>query len=85
VWPNIVIGTTIAFFPMVVNTARGMTTVDQRVANLMETLNASRWKIFRKLRLPNALPHIFVETFAQSYEQSARDADEGTNHSIDAA
>lgn len=34
---------------------------------------------------PNALPHIFVETFAQSYEQSARDADEGSNHSIDAA
>ncbi len=34
---------------------------------------------------PNALPHIFVETFAQNYDQAAREADDGTNHSIDAA
>ena len=34
---------------------------------------------------PNTLPHIFVETFAQNYDQAARDADEGSNHSIDAA
>jgi type VI secretion system FHA domain protein len=34
---------------------------------------------------PNALPHIFVETFAQSYDQTARDGDAATNHSIDAA
>ena len=30
---------------------------------------------------PDALPHIFVETFAQNYEQAARDADDGaTQH-----
>jgi len=30
---------------------------------------------------PGALPHIFVETFAQNYEQTARDADDGaTQH-----
>jgi type VI secretion system protein len=30
---------------------------------------------------PDALPHIFVETFAQRYEQSAREADDGaTQH-----
>jgi type VI secretion system FHA domain protein len=30
---------------------------------------------------PGALPHIFVETFAQNYEQAARDADDGaTQH-----
>jgi type VI secretion system protein len=34
---------------------------------------------------PNALPHIFVETFAQAYDQAARDGDEGSKHSIDAA
>ena len=33
---------------------------------------------------PDALPHIFVETFAQSYEQKARDADD-SSQSIDAA
>src|SRR6188768_1766024 len=34
---------------------------------------------------PGTLPHIFVETFAQSYDQVARETDEGTSHSIDAA
>jgi NitT/TauT family transport system permease protein len=49
----------ISFFPMVVNTARGMTTVDQRVANLMETLSASRLHMLTKVQLPNAVPYIF--------------------------
>jgi hypothetical protein len=31
------------------------------------------------------LPHIFVETFAQNYDQSARDADAGSSQSSDAA
>jgi type VI secretion system FHA domain protein len=34
---------------------------------------------------PGTLPHIFVETFAQSYDQVARETDDGTSHSIDAA
>ena len=35
---------------------------------------------------PGALPHIFVETFAQSYEMAAREADDdSTRTSIDAA
>jgi len=33
----------------------------------------------------NTLPHIFVETFAQAYDQTARDGEQGSNHSIDAA
>jgi type VI secretion system FHA domain protein len=34
---------------------------------------------------PGTLPHIFIETFAQCYEQVARDGDGGSSHSIDAA
>lgn len=34
---------------------------------------------------PGTLPHIFVETFAQSYDQVAREGDEGATHSSDAA
>ena len=34
---------------------------------------------------PGTLPHIFVETFAQNYETSAREAEDGSSHSIDAA
>jgi predicted component of type VI protein secretion system len=34
---------------------------------------------------PGALPHIFAETFAHSYEHAAREADEGKSQSSDAA
>jgi type VI secretion system protein len=34
---------------------------------------------------PGTLPHIFVETFAQSYDQVAREGDTGSAHSSDAA
>jgi type VI secretion system protein len=34
---------------------------------------------------PGTLPHIFVETFAQSYDQVAREAEDGSAHSSDAA
>src|SRR4051812_14448313 len=34
---------------------------------------------------PGTLPHIFVETFAQSYDQVAREGNEGSSHSSDAA
>lgn len=60
IWPNIVIGTTIAFFPMVVNTAVGLASTDPEMLELVRTLKASRWQVLRKIRFPNALPYIFV-------------------------
>lgn len=50
----------IAFFPMVVNTTAGLLRVNQELIDLARGLNASRWKIFTKIRMPNALPHIFT-------------------------
>src|SRR4029434_6684559 len=60
IWPNIVIGTTIAFFPMVVNTAVGLASAEPEMLELVRTLRASRWKVLRKIRFPNAVPYIFV-------------------------
>jgi len=60
IWPNIVIGTTIAFFPMVVNTAVGLATAEPEMLELVKTLRASRWQVFLKIRFPNALPYIFT-------------------------
>ncbi len=60
IWPNIVIGTTIAFFPMVVNTAVGLASAEPEMLDLVNTLRASRWKVLTKIRFPNALPYIFV-------------------------
>lgn len=50
----------IAFFPIVVNTTAGLLRVDAELIDLVRGLNASRWKIFVKIRFPNALPHIFT-------------------------
>ena len=60
IWPNIVIGTTIAFFPMVVNTAIGLASAEPEILDLVRTLRATRWQVFAKIRFPNAIPYIFA-------------------------
>lgn len=58
--PNIVIAVTVSFFPMVINTAAGLTRVDPDLIDLLRTLKASKMQIFLKIRVPNALPFIFA-------------------------
>jgi NitT/TauT family transport system permease protein len=60
IWPNIVIGTTIAFFPMVVNSAVGLASAEPEMLELVRSLKASRWQAFVKIRFPNAVPYIFT-------------------------
>jgi len=49
----------IVFFPTMINTVRGLTLIDPRQLELMESYAASPFKILRALRIPNALPYIF--------------------------
>lgn len=57
--PKIALAVIIAFFPIVVNTYDGLRAVDPDLVNLMRTLQANRWQILQKVRLPGALPFIF--------------------------
>jgi NitT/TauT family transport system permease protein len=50
----------LCFFPIVLSTATGLTTTPADLAELARSLDASRWQTFRKVRLPAALPQIFV-------------------------
>jgi NitT/TauT family transport system permease protein len=50
----------LSFFPIVLSTATGLTTTPADLAELATSLDASRWQAFRKVRLPAALPQIFV-------------------------
>jgi len=59
-WVRFIVIFLIGFFPMVVNTTAGLLRVDEELLDLVRGLNATRWKIFTKIRLPNALPHIFT-------------------------
>lgn len=49
----------IVFFPTMINTVRGLTLIDPRQLELMESYAATPFKILRTLRIPNALPYIF--------------------------
>lgn len=50
----------LCFFPIVLSTATGLTTTPADLAELARSWNASWWQSFRKVRLPAALPQIFV-------------------------
>lgn len=58
--PKVVMAVTIAFFPVMVDTAAGLGGVDEDADKLFATLRASRFQRFMKLKLPNALPFIFA-------------------------
>ena len=49
----------IVFFPVMINTVRGLTLVDTAALELMRSYAASDFQILYRLRLPNALPYMF--------------------------
>jgi NitT/TauT family transport system permease protein len=56
--PNMLIGALIGFFPVVINTALGLTQVDEEMLDLGRVFNAPKWRVFAKIRIPNAYPYI---------------------------
>ena len=56
---NILVAAIVAFFPMVVNTATGLESVEPELLQLTDSLQATPLQVFWKVRLPWALPHIF--------------------------
>jgi NitT/TauT family transport system permease protein len=50
----------VCFFPIVVSSVAGFTTTPAELTDLAHSLSATRWQTFRKVRLPGALPQIFV-------------------------
>ena len=50
----------LCFFPVMVNTLRGLTSVNPRALELMESYAAGQVQIFRRVRIPTALPFIFT-------------------------
>lgn len=56
--PNMLIGALIGFFPVVINTAVGLIQVDEEMLDLGRVFNAPKWRVFAKIRIPNAYPYI---------------------------
>src|SRR5262249_18571066 len=56
--PNMLVGALIGFFPVVINTAVGLTQIAEGLLDLGRVFNAPKWKLFAKIRMPNASPYI---------------------------
>jgi NitT/TauT family transport system permease protein len=54
------IAAVLVFFPVFVNTLRGLTSVRPSQIELMRSYAAGELEIFRRVRFPNALPYIFT-------------------------
>ncbi len=58
--PKIVIVILVCFFPILVNVVAGFEAVPKAMLDLMHSMRASEIAIFRRLRVPIALPHLFT-------------------------
>ncbi len=56
---KMVIAAILCFFPVMVNTMRGLTSVSPSAIELMRSYAADELTIFRRVRLPSALPYVF--------------------------
>jgi NitT/TauT family transport system permease protein len=54
-----VIAAYLTFFPVAINTLRGLLSPDPRALELMRSYAAGRWRILWRLRVPTSLPYVF--------------------------
>ena len=54
------IAAVLCFFPVLINTLRGLTSVHPSSIELMHSYAAGRLSLFRRVRIPSSLPHLFT-------------------------
>jgi NitT/TauT family transport system permease protein len=59
-WSKIVIAAVLCFFPVLVNTLRGLTSVPPEAIELMRSYAAGQVSVFRRVRIPTSLPFLFT-------------------------
>jgi len=58
--PAILTAFLISFFPVVVNVATGLATLEPELEDVLRSLGAKRWDILIKVGLPRSLPYFFA-------------------------
>jgi NitT/TauT family transport system permease protein len=58
--PAIITAGVISFFPIVVNVATGLATIEPEMIDVLNSLGASRFEILRKVGIPRAMPYLFA-------------------------
>ncbi len=59
VWPKILTALLFAWIPFVANALTGLRAIDPETHELLRSVNASRWEVYWRLRVPHSLPYLF--------------------------
>ncbi len=49
----------LTFFPITVSTANGLIAIEPELLDLVRSMKATEWQVFRKIRIPRSLPYMF--------------------------
>jgi NitT/TauT family transport system permease protein len=58
--PKVIIVAIFSFFPVLVNALAGLNATSRQMVQLMNSVAASGWQIYRYVRIPMAMPHVFA-------------------------
>jgi NitT/TauT family transport system permease protein len=58
--PAITTAFSLAFFPIVVNVATGLATIEPEMEDVMRSLGASRYEVLTKVGIPRSMPYLFA-------------------------
>jgi len=58
--PAVITAFVISFFPIVVNVATGLATIEPEMRDVMRSLGASQFEILTKVGVPRAMPYLFA-------------------------
>jgi NitT/TauT family transport system permease protein len=58
--PAVITAFLIAFFPILVNVAIGIATVEPELQDVLRALGASHWQVIQKVGLPRSMPYFFA-------------------------
>jgi NitT/TauT family transport system permease protein len=58
--PAIITAFMLSFFPILVNVATGIATVEPELLDVLRALGASRWQVIKKVGLPRSMPYFFA-------------------------
>jgi NitT/TauT family transport system permease protein len=58
--PAVITACSIAFFPIAVNIATGLATIEPEMSDVLRSLGASRWEILTKVGIPRSMPYLFA-------------------------
>ncbi|MCR1784753.1 ABC transporter permease [Nocardioides carbamazepini] len=58
--PKYIVTIIVAIFPILINSLAGLRAVDPGTLDVLRVVDASRWEIFWRLRLPGSMPYFFA-------------------------